>query len=125
MSKVYQKIATLVGAIENCRKADNVHWEKQHGLMLADIVRDKMPSGSGFDTGTSINIDDSTAERLIFETAYHHMTDAGYYNGWTAHRVIVTPSLQFGFNLRITGRNRNEIKEYIADAFQSALDADA
>ena len=50
------------------------------------------------------------------------MTEHGYYDGWTEHDVIVTPSLRSpGFSLRITGRNRRDIKEYIADAFHDAL----
>jgi hypothetical protein len=62
---------------------------------------------------------------LVIVTSYHHMNDAGMYDGWTDHKVIVTPSLVHGFVLRITGRNRNDIKEYIADLFQQSLMADA
>jgi hypothetical protein len=52
------------------------------------------------------------------------MNDGGFYDGWTDHSVIVTPSLVEGFNLRVTGRNRKDIKEYIAEQFCMALDQD-
>jgi hypothetical protein len=43
----------------------------------------------------------------------------------TEHKVIATPSFQGGFNLRITGRNRNDIKEYIAEEFYYLLAKDS
>lgn len=39
----------------------------------------------------------------------------------TFHRVIVTPSLVSEIHLRITGPNRNDIKDYLAELYQSAL----
>jgi hypothetical protein len=35
----------------------------------------------------------------------------------------VTPSFQ-GINIRVSGRNRNDIKEYIHDEFSNALETD-
>jgi hypothetical protein len=49
------------------------------------------------------------------------MTEGGMYDGWTEHTVVVTPSLAFGINIRITGRNRNDIKDYLHDVFHEAL----
>lgn len=43
------------------------------------------------------------------------------YDGWTDHTVIVTPSLRSGFDIRITGRDRNQTKEYLYEVFDSAL----
>lgn len=85
-----------------------------------DTLMQQMPSGSGFDNGTSIDLDASHAEKLVFTTAFHHMHESGMYDGWTDHVVTVTPSFS-GFNLRVSGRNRNDIKEYIADTFHEAL----
>ena len=75
-----------------------------------------MPSGSGVDSGTKL-LDNSTPDRLVFQADFHHMDENGFYDGWTEHQIIVTPSLAYGFNVRITGRNRNEIKDYLADLF--------
>jgi hypothetical protein len=45
------------------------------------------------------------------------MNEGGYYDGWTEHQVIITPSLQHGFDVRVTGQDRNEIKDYLAELF--------
>lgn len=85
-----------------------------------DELMDMMPSGSGFDSGTKIDLYTSHAEKLVFTTAFHHMHESGMYDGWTEHTVIVTPSFS-GFNIRISGRNRNGIKEYIHECFSAGL----
>lgn len=56
----------------------------------------------------------------LFTALFHLMNDVGYYDGWTEHTVTVTPSFG-GVNLRISGRNRNDIKESIHQAFDTAL----
>lgn len=117
---LYQAIATTLQAIRNCEESGNSEWLQTHNERLDNMVREHMPSGSGFDAGTTLD-DDSKPERLVFATSYHHMDKHGGYSGWTEHKVIVTPSLQFGFNIRVTGRDRNATKDYIADVFNTVL----
>jgi len=50
------------------------------------------------------------------------MNENGYYDGWTDHVIHVTPSLTQGFSLRITGTNRNGIKDYLVDIYGTWLD---
>ena len=50
--------------------------------------------------------------------------ETGMYDGWTEHTVTVRPSLQFGFRLSISGRNRNGIKDYIAEVFGEILNTE-
>jgi hypothetical protein len=121
--KLYQQIASTLQAIENCRKSGNTEWEGKHCDTLNSLVDDHMPSGSGIDNGTKLD-DDSTPNKLIFITAFHHMNDGGMYDGWTEHTVIVTPDLASGFDLRITGRDRNDIKDYLGELFYQVLDSD-
>ena len=73
------------------------------------------PSGSGFDVGTELN-DKSTPQKLIFNTSYHHMNDAGFYTRWTHHKVIITPGFS-AMDIEVTGEDYNAIKDYIADVF--------
>ena len=83
-----------------------------------DHIREIMeaaPHGSGFDAGTELD-DKSTPKKLIFNTSYHHMDEAGYYIGWTDHQVIITPSF-VGMDIKVTGKNYNDIKDYIEDVF--------
>jgi hypothetical protein len=52
------------------------------------------------------------------------MNENGFYNGWSDHKVIVTPSLAFGMNIKITGENRNDIKDFLFDVFEHDLNYD-
>jgi hypothetical protein len=118
--KKYQKIASLLQAIINCQKSNNPEWKGKHTETIETIMQNS-PSGSGFDNGTSLDFFKSTPEKLVFNTAFHHMDENGFYDGWSHHDVIITPSLASGFNLRVTGRDRNEIKDYIAEIMDSFL----
>ena len=119
--KTYQRIAHLITAQANCRKSDNAEWLNRHSDTLENLLHDTAPSGAGFNCGTKLS-DESTGEKLIFETEFQHMDEHGGYNGWTAHRITVKPSLLFGFSLSVSGRNKNQIKEYIHDVFSTWLE---
>jgi hypothetical protein len=121
---VYQEIAGLLGAIAACRKSGNAEWLAKHQERLAAIVREYMPSGAGWDNGTSLDENKSTSEKLVFLGGFHHMDEHGGYDGWTQHEIIVRPSLQFGITVRVTGRDRNDIKNYLGDIFHEALIAE-
>jgi hypothetical protein len=114
---ICQQLAILVQSRDNCEKANNTEWFSRHENAAEFIVKNTAPSGSGIDCGTKILLDECSAEKLVFQANFHHMNDVGYYDGWTEHKIIVTPSLAHGFNLRVTGRNRNDIKEYLADEY--------
>ena len=81
------------------------------------------PSGSGIDCGTKLD-SASSPEKLIFFIEFHHMNEVGYYDGWTQHKLIITPSLVFYYDMKITGPNRNGIKEYLYDIYGEWLDMD-
>ena len=117
----YSEMASLIAAIENCRQSNNVEWLQRHSTTLAAMVKNSAPSGSGIDCGTQIDMHKSKAERLVFTMSFHHMDESGGYDGWTEHEVIVTPSLASGFELRITGRDRNGIKEYLGQIYYDWL----
>jgi hypothetical protein len=101
--------------------ASRADWHDRYQEKLDAIAREMLPSGSGIDSGTTID-PASTPERVILRTSYHHMNDAGFYDGWTDHAVIITPSLADGYTLHVTGRDRNQIKEYLADTFTAAME---
>ena len=114
--KLYQEYASLLTAIENCRKNGNTEWEAKHTKTIRKLD-ELLPSGSGFDTGSALSIEESGPDRLVIVTSYHHMDEAGCYDGWSDHDVIVTPSLALEFNLRVTGHNKAMIKDYIKETF--------
>lgn len=119
--KVYQKLAQLVVAITNCRKSGNVEWEAKHTARAELLVEDFLPRGSGIDNGTKLDLEKSTGEKLILRTAFHHMDQHGGYDGWTEHAVTVWPSLSDGIILAISGRDRNDIKDYLGEVYDFAL----
>jgi uncharacterized ParB-like nuclease family protein len=118
---LFQAFASAVVALANCIKNGNQEWYRIWNDCLDGWCKNYMPSGSGFDNGTQIDLEASGEHKLVFNVHYHHMDEHGCYDGWTEHQVIVTPSLLFGFTLRITGPNRNEIKDFISDTFHIAL----
>lgn len=134
---LYSELASLVQARLNCKQrierstyntADGQtstdvlaeKWLDRHEDRISSLIREYMPSGSGFDSGTKIDLDISHMDKLVFTTSFHHMNEFGMYDGWTEHTVTITPSF-IGFNIRISGRNRNDIKGYIGEMFQNAL----
>lgn len=118
--KLYAEISSKLMAIDNCIKSQNWEWKERHEEVLAAII-DTAPSGSGIDNGIELLVSESTPEKLVFSCDFHHMNDAGFYDGWTEHKVIITPSFYCGINIRITGRDRNDIKDYLADVFSCWL----
>ena len=119
-TRLYTKIASLLDAIENCKKSNNTEWQIRHEDYLNDLLHKHLPHGSGFDSGCTLS-EHSTSEKLIFTADFHHMDSNGYYCGWTHHKVVVTPSLCWDINIKVTGRDRNDIKNYIHEVFYTML----
>ena len=120
---LYKLLAQTAVAYHNCLKRGESHadWTHNHRTLLEKLVREHMPSGSGVDDGTKIDLEKSAGEKLVFITRFHHMNEAGYYTKWTNHVVTVTPSLAFEITLSIGGFNHNGIKDHLGDLFYSAL----
>jgi hypothetical protein len=119
--QVFEALALAVDARLTCIKRDNNEWRDIHKETIHTIVKRYMPSGSGFDSGTKIDLDKSTGDKLVFNTSFHHMNEHGYYGRWTYHTVVVKPSFIGLFDLNIGGPNYNDIKELIAQSFDIAL----
>lgn len=119
---IYKELATVVAARLKCIEINNEDWQERHERRIDDIIDTWFPHGSGFDRGTTLDLETSNSERLVFHADFHHMDENCYYDGWTEHKIIVTPSLQFGYRLRVTGRNKRDIKSYIEETFDGILD---
>jgi hypothetical protein len=116
---LYQEIATAVEARRNCITSGNTEWFERWTERIEQLVS-FLPSGSGWDNATKIDLDASHGDKLVLFGAFHHMDEAGGYDGWTDHTVTVTPSFT-GLNIRVSGRNRNDIKEYLHEIFDGDL----
>lgn len=128
-TKMVTLLAQLIEAYSRCRglvsdrKEESNHW-REMSLRHLDSIGNLMktaPSGSGIDNGTVLSIDRSSRNKLVFETAYHHMNEHGMYTGWTHHTVTVKADLMFGVKLHISGRNRNDVKAYLHECFEMWL----
>lgn len=120
MKTLIESIASSVAAYHNCVKSNNTDWQNKHVETIASLEK-MLPSGSGIDNGTKIDIDRSSADKVVLIVGFHHMNENGYYDGWTEHDIIVTPAFIGGVNLRITGRDRNQIKDHLYDTYAYAL----
>ena len=117
---LYKLLASAIDARKRCQETKNTEWFEKHSETIEQLV-DMLPSGSGWDSGTKIDLDASHADKLVLYGSHHHMNDCGMYDGWTEHTITVTPSLIHTFHLRISGRNRNDIKEYLYEIFRDDL----
>lgn len=122
--KVYEQIAQTAMAIQNCEKSNNTEWYAKHSERLRSIESNDLPHGSGFDNGCTI--DESNDARIVISCPYHCMNDGGYYDGWIDYKAIVKPSLAFGFDLRIVGRDYKGtgLKDYVSESIRECLDSE-
>ncbi len=79
-----------------------------------------LPSGSGIDAGMKFDWQTSTSNKLVFTFSFHHLNGGGYYDGWTEHKLILTPTFGY-FDSNITGQNKNDVKDYLYDVFHSVF----
>lgn len=121
MQKINVKdLAGKFHAYLNCVKSNNNEWKGKHEDSI-NAMLENLPSGSGIDAGIKFDWNKSTPEKIVFNFGFHHMNENGYYNGWTDHSLIITASLYFGINIRITGKDRNMIKDYLTDLFHEVF----
>ena len=111
MRTLLSELVATNGALERCKTSGNKEWTEKHSEHLKRLV-DNLPSGSGFDNGTQIELLSDT--KAVFLVSFHHM------DGWTDHTVTVKPTFS-GLSISVSGKNKNDIKEYIAETFYQAL----
>ena len=121
--KLYQQIASTIGARKRCAETGNQHWQEKHEEKLAYIEKRYLPKGSGIDAGCSIDLEKSSSNKLVINSSYHVMDESGFYDGWVDFTIAITPSLIHEYNLRIKGgRKLKYRKEYLLDLFNYSLD---
>lgn len=117
MKTLYQEIAQQIYRLANDRL--EIHQDAKE--KLENIESELLPSGSGIDQGTSIDLEKSTKNKLVLTMGFHHMDEHGGYDGWTEHVVTLHPSLLHTVDITISGPNRNDIKDYLHDVYHHAL----
>ena len=98
---------------------------KQAALDSIEAMQAILPHGSGIDDACYIDTAKSRKDRIVIYFDYHHMNENGYYTRWTHHNLILTPSFANGFDMRITGPNTNQCKDYFYELFSDVFTIDA
>jgi hypothetical protein len=123
MKTIASQIASLLDAYVRCKASGNADWEYTHYQSIQNLL-ERLPSGSGIDAGTGIAgemWDAPDHQKLVFVVGFHHMDENGTYDGWTHHRVVVTPTFG-GISVKVVGgHDRNGIKEYLGELYHTAL----
>ena len=96
--KVYQKMARLVDWNPTGEYLDSKNEQ------MEDLVKNYLPSGSGFDGDISID-EKSTDEKIIIRVEYHHMDINGFYDGWSTFKVIITASMAYNYCMQVKGES--------------------
>ena len=116
---LYSELASAIDARKRCIETNN-DWAEKWSAAIKNAEDNFLPHGSGVDSGCKIDLERSHGGKLVIDLGYHHMNDVGYYDGWTEHTAYVTPSFD-GINIRITGSNRGDIKDYLYETLEYAL----
>lgn len=117
---VAARIAELVEARENCRKAGNAEWYDRHTDALSEVIRDHLPRGAGIDAGCVLCLASCKRDRIVIDVPFHVMNESGYYIGWRTFKVVARPAFQ-SIDLKVTGRDVTGTRDYLADLFHEAL----
>jgi hypothetical protein len=97
---LYQALATLRRQHANCILSGNEEWENRSKERFDELVRERLPSGSGWDNGSSLGITDGMEElpgkmkirdSLVINGSFHHMDSYGGYAGWSEHTIPAEP----------------------------------
>jgi hypothetical protein len=119
---VFQELAEAIESSHSAERNQNHEWAIKHRLRAQNIADNFLPSGAGWDLGTKIDLDKSNPTVIRLSGSFHHMSEVGHYCGWTNHNIVIRPVLTYGgIDIRITGRDRNQIKDYLGEIFQHAL----
>ena len=119
--KLYQRLSSTIGAKNRCETSNNQVWLEKHEKTIRDIMSTS-PYGSGIDFGTTL-LEDKCIEgkKLVFQVDFHHMDEMGMYDGWTSHTITIFPTF-YGIEIKISGRNKNEIKSYLYEVYSTWLE---
>ena len=113
-------LSAAIQAMNNCTLSGRHEMaEIWDDYILAECA--KLPSGSGIDNGMELIREECEKDKIVFSLDFHHLNEGGFYDGWTSHKVVIRPSFG-GIDIRITGRDRNQIKEYLYDMMHDTFD---
>jgi hypothetical protein len=126
--KFYEKLASTLDAMRNCKKNNNQEWYEKHKATAEELVK-QLPHGSGIDGKTIIDPDRCRKDLIIIESSYHCMNDVGMYDDWIDFELWIRPNFS-GIDIDVKGRFSDRhgkyatTKDYLSDTFSVALQED-
>lgn len=119
--KLYQALSEVFDWMSRCKGDPQYKIGYEMARAQWVYLKGLLPSGSGIDSGTKIIGQKCSPRRFVMVAEYHHMNESGMYDGWTSHTITVKAHLYWGFELTVGGRNRNDIKDYLYEVYDSCL----
>jgi hypothetical protein len=113
-------ISQLAVARRNCIASGNKEWQDKHEDALHRIQKMLLPSGSGIDNGTKIDLDKTNGSKVVLTFGFHFMNENGFYDGWGDFEAVIRPAFN-GLDILIKGRDRDQIKDYLYEVFGHCL----
>ncbi len=120
--KLYDKLISYIEEIDKSAKRGNIVLALENSDEAKRLTWKYMPSGNGIVEGPTISITESTCKKLVFTFKFRHLDSDGQYDGWTRHTVIAKPSSRFGFYVRVSGTDWNNVLSDMEHVFTSALE---
>lgn len=117
------RLANTLQAWKSCVASDKKVMAMSHDTAI-DLMLEALPHGSGIDNGVKLDREASSNNLLVFHLSFHHMDEQGGYDGWTEHRLSVRPSFIHGYEMYISGKDRNYTKEYLQQVFDGIFYCD-
>lgn len=124
--KLYKRLANPIQARLACERDGNTIWFEKHTELIRLLAENCLPSGSGFDSGTKVDLDNSTGDKIVLLSEFHHMNDGGSYDGWSNMTITIKPSLIHDVDIKINCHGSLATKyrdtlDYWYDTFQTEL----
>ena len=127
------RIAQTLSARKNCleRGEQGAEWAARHSKILKFLAGEYLPHGSGLDSGTHIDLERGTRDKIILQAGYHCMDGNGFYCGWVDIEIAVTASLMFGgvdVKVKVKGRpddpdwDKDALLDYLGEVFQDCVE---
>lgn len=63
---LYRSIAEKLDAKRRCEESNNMEWHDKWDERISALIQEYMPSCSGFDNGTTLDMEFSRENKLIF-----------------------------------------------------------
>jgi hypothetical protein len=117
--KVYEKMASLLA--EYNKYIGENEQKRMLRRAIEEFVAEYMPKGGGWKDGTSIDLTESNDSEIVLRGTYYHVISYGNYGAPTEHKILIDASLSRGFKVKVTGRDKNDVKDELYERFVGAL----